>query len=40
MKMNFTATLATGEVLTGTVEVCVQYWTYNPRRLCPCEADE
>ena len=29
-KMNFTATLATGEVLQGTVEVCVQYWTYNP----------
>lgn len=26
----FTAQLTTGEVLQGTVEVCVQYWTYNP----------
>ena len=26
----FTATLATGEVLKGAVEVCVQYWAYNP----------
>ena len=28
--MTFTETLATGEVLAGTVEVYVQYWTYNP----------
>ena len=27
---NFTAQLKSGEVLKGTVEVCVQYWTYNP----------
>lgn len=30
MKKTFTATLTTGEVLQGTVEICVQYWTYNP----------
>ena len=28
--MTFTATLATGEILAGTAEACVQYWTYNP----------
>lgn len=26
----FTTTLATGEVLKGTAELCVQYWAYNP----------
>lgn len=26
----FTAQLKSGEVLKGTVEACVQYWTYNP----------
>ena len=30
MKKTFMATLTTGEVLQGTVEICVQYWTYNP----------
>ena len=30
MMANFTTTLITGEVLKGTAEVCVQYWTYNP----------
>lgn len=27
---SFAAQLKSGEVLKGTVEVCVQYWTYNP----------
>lgn len=30
MKTNFTTTLKSGEILAGTAEVCVQYWTYNP----------
>lgn len=30
MKTNFTITLKSGEILAGTAEVCVQYWTYNP----------
>lgn len=30
MTTTFTAILRTGEVLTGTVERVVQYWTYNP----------
>ena len=30
MKTNFTTTLATGEVIKGTVERDVNYWTYAP----------
>ena len=30
MTTNFTTQLKSGEVLKGTVEACVQYWTYNP----------
>lgn len=30
MATNFTAQLKSGEVLAGTVEAYVQYWTYNP----------
>ena len=37
MTTTFTAILRTGEVLTGTVERVIQYWTYNPvdyARIC------
>lgn len=30
MMATFTATLGTGEVVTGTVERVAQYWAYNP----------